>query len=41
MRWGLRHEPRIVPEDVVVQDEHMHDVLFRTDADTYLVFYTS
>jgi hypothetical protein len=41
MRWGLNHEPRITPEDVVVQDEYTHDVLFRTAENTYLVFDTS
>jgi len=41
MRWALRQDPRIVPEDVVVQDEYTHDVLFRTADSTYLVFDTS
>jgi hypothetical protein len=41
MRWGLNHDPRITPEDVVVQDEYTHDVLFRTADNTYLVFDTS
>jgi hypothetical protein len=41
MRWDLSHDARITPEDVVVQDEYTHDVLFRTADDTYLVFDTS
>ena len=41
MRWGLNHDPRVTPEDVVVQDEYTHDVLFRTADNTYLVFDTS
>jgi len=41
MRWGLSKNPRITPEDVVVQDEYTHDVLFRNSENTYLVFDTS
>ena len=41
MRWALQSDPRITPEDVVVQDEYSHDVLFRTAENTYLVFDTS
>ena len=41
MQWALKQDPRIAPEDVVVQDEYTHDVLFRTHEDTYLVFDTS
>lgn len=41
IRWALNRVPRIVPEDVVVQDEYTHDVLFRTADNTYLVFDTS
>lgn len=41
MQWALRQDPRITPEDVIVQDEHTHDVLFRSDEHTYLVFDTS
>jgi hypothetical protein len=41
MRWALGHDPRIAPEDVVVQDEYTHDVLFRAAENTYLVFDTS
>lgn len=41
IRWGLGEEPRITPEDVIVQDEYTHDVLFRMADNTYLVFDTS
>jgi hypothetical protein len=41
MRWVLDHDPKIAPEDVVVQDEYTHDVLFRTAESAYLVFDTS
>jgi hypothetical protein len=41
MRWSLAQNPRIIPEDVVVQDEYTHDVLFRVSETTYLVFDTS
>jgi hypothetical protein len=41
MRWGLAQTPRVTPEDVVIQDEYTHDVLFRAADDVYLVFDTS
>ena len=41
MQWALSQEPRITPEDVIVQDEYTHDVLFRSGENTYLVFDTS
>ena len=41
IRWALNHDPKIAPEDVVVQDEYTHDVLFRTADSEYLVFDTS
>jgi len=41
MRWALNHNPKIAPEDVVVQDEYTHDVLFRSADNEYLVFDTS
>ena len=41
MRWALNQDPKIAPEDVVVQDEYTHDVLFRTAGGEYLVFDTS
>ena len=41
MRWALNHDPKIAPEDVIVQDEYTHDVLFRAAGGEYLVFDTS
>ncbi len=41
IRWGLSQDPRIAPDDVVIQDEYTHDVLFRTVENAYLVFDTS
>lgn len=41
IRWGLGRDPKVVPDDVIVQDEYTHDVLFRTADNTYLVFDTS
>jgi hypothetical protein len=41
MRWALNHHPKISPDDVVVQDEYTHDVLFRTADGESLVFDTS
>jgi hypothetical protein len=40
-RWAVAQTPRIVPDDVVIQDEYTHDVLFRAADDTYLVFDTT
>ena len=40
-RWAIGQEPRIVPDDVVVQDEYTHDVLFRAAENLYLVFDTT
>ena len=40
-RWALRQEPRLQPEDVVIQDEYTHDVLFRAGDDSFLVFDTT
>jgi hypothetical protein len=40
-KWALRQAPRFEPEDVVVQDEYTHDVLFRAPDKSYLVFDTS
>ena len=37
-RWGISKQPRITPEDVVIQDEFTHDVLFRISESAYLVF---
>ncbi len=41
MQWALAREPKLIPEDVVVQDEYTHDVLFRAGENTYLDFDTS
>ena len=40
-RWGVSRTPRVVPEDVVIQDEYTHDVLFRETEHSYLVFDTT
>ena len=40
-RWALAQDPRVVPDDVVIQDEYIHDVLFRVSDTCYLVFDTS
>lgn len=40
-RWAVRRTPRLVPDDVVIQDEYTHDVLFRAADDVYLVFDTT
>lgn len=40
-RWALQQEPRLQPEDVVIQDEYTHDVLFRAGDGSFLVFDTT
>ena len=40
-RWAVSRTPRIVPDDVVIQDEYTHDILFRAADDAYLVFDTT
>lgn len=40
-RWAVSRTPRIIPDDVIVQDEYSHDVLFRTGEDCFLVFDTT
>jgi len=40
-RWAIAKSPAFVPDDVVIQDEYTHDVLFRRDERTYLVFDTT
>ena len=40
-RWAVGRAPRITPDDVVIQDEYTHDVLFRATDDAYLVFDTT
>jgi len=37
-RWAITRTPRVLPADVVVQDEYSHDVLFRADDGSFLVF---
>jgi hypothetical protein len=40
-RWAVSRTPRVLPDDVIVQDEYSHDVLFRVGDDCYLVFDTT
>jgi hypothetical protein len=40
-RWALDRAERGIPDDVVIQDEYTHDVLFRFAGDCYLVFDTT
>jgi hypothetical protein len=40
-RWAVSQSPRVLPDDVVIQDEYTHDVLFRAVEDRYLVFDTT
>lgn len=40
-RWAIARTPRFVPEDVIVQDEYTHDVLFRGVDGSYLVLDTT
>jgi hypothetical protein len=37
-RWACSLEPRIVPLETIPQDEYSHDVVFRVDHETFLVF---
>jgi hypothetical protein len=37
-RWALASSPRLLPHDVVIQDEYTHDVMFRADDGTFVVF---
>ena len=37
-RWALRQDPPLRPDDVVIQDEFTHDVLFAASDGSYLVF---
>jgi hypothetical protein len=37
-RWAITREPRLMPEDVVVQDEYTHDVFFAAGDGRYVVF---
>ena len=36
-RWAVRREPRLMPADVVIQDEFTHDVIFRAPDGSALV----
>ena len=40
-RWAVSRTPKVLPDDVIVQDEYSHDVLFRVADDCYLVFDTT
>ena len=40
-RWGLSQDPRVVPHDVIVQDEYTNDAIFRAGDQTWLVFDTT
>jgi hypothetical protein len=40
-KWAMRQSPRFMPDDVVIQDEYTHDVLFRAPDGSYLVFDTT
>jgi hypothetical protein len=40
-KWAMRQSPRFLPDDVVIQDEYTHDVLFRAPDSSYLVFDTT
>ena len=37
-RWAVRRDPRLLPADVVIQDEFTHDVIFRAPDNSALVF---
>ena len=41
LRWALGQNPRFLPDDVVIQDEYTHDVLFRAPDNSFLVFDTT
>jgi hypothetical protein len=40
-RWATRREDRLIPSDVVIQDEYTHDVIFLASDDSALVFDTT
>ncbi len=40
-KWAMRQIPRFHPDDVIIQDEYTHDVLFSAPDDSYLVFDTT
>lgn len=37
-RWATRRSQRLMPGDVVIQDEYTHDVIFVADDGSALVF---
>ena len=37
-RWALTQTPRLTPDDVIIQDEYTHDVLFAAPDGSFLVF---
>ena len=41
LRWGLGHEPALVIDDVVIQDEFTHDVVIPYRDGLFLVFDTT
>lgn len=40
-RWALAQTPRLTPDDVVIQDEYTHDVLFAASDGSFLVIDTT
>jgi len=41
LQWGMRREPALVIEDVVIQDEFTHDVVMPYRDGLFLVFDTT
>jgi hypothetical protein len=40
-RWAIARDPRLLPGDVIIQDEFTHDVIFRAPDGSALVFDTT
>lgn len=40
-RWATRRQDRLMPSDVVIQDEYTHDVIFVAPDGSALVFDTT
>lgn len=40
-RWAIAREPRLLPGNVVIQDEYTHDAIFRAPDGSALVFDTT
>jgi hypothetical protein len=40
-RWAIRRQDRLIPGDVVIQDEYTHDVIFLARDASALVFDTT